>query len=297
VNEQSSDPRASELHANARPVPDKLGIALRVGLFVVIGWMGVAFLPLLLLPVAGLLATSTLSVFAAAAVANAIVVRIYERGRLSDLGLGWSPTSSGELFTGLALGAGGALAILAVPLVLGIARFAPVPAVEHRGAALAFVSVTLLFGAAGEEMLFHGYAFQLLIRSMGAFATILPAGVVFGLAHAGNQNSTAMGVGNTMLWGVLLGFAFVRTQALWMPIGLHFGWNVILPLFGVNLSGFTMGVTGYALQWRVGAWWSGGDYGPEGGLAATVVAAAIFLLLPKFVPERVAAETFAQEKR
>jgi membrane protease YdiL (CAAX protease family) len=287
----------SDLQASARPGPDKLGIALRVGLFVVIGWMGVAFLPVLLLPVAGLLATSTLSVFAAAAVANAIVVRIYERGRLSDLGLGWSPASASELFTGLALGAGGALAILAVPLVLGMARFTPVPAVEHRAAALAFVSVTLLFGAAGEEMLFHGYAFQLLIRSMGAFATILPAGVVFGLAHAGNQNSTAMGIANTMLWGVLLGFAFVRTQALWMPIGLHFGWNVILPLFGVNLSGFTMGVTGYALQWRVGAWWSGGDYGPEGGLAATLVAAGIFVLLPKFVPERVAAETFAPEER
>jgi len=277
--------------------PNTLGIALRVGLFVVSGWMGVAVLPVLLLPVAGLLATSTLSVFAAAAFANAITVRVYERGRLSDLGLGWSPSSATELFTGLALGTGGALGILAVPLVLGIARFAPAPAVEHRAAALAFVGVTLLFGAVGEEMLFHGYAFQLLIRQMGPFATILPAGVLFGLAHAGNQNSTAMGVANTMLWGVLLGFAFFRTQALWMPIGLHFGWNVILPLFGVNLSGFTMGVTGYALEWRVGAWWSGGDYGPEGGLAATVVALAIFALLPKLVPERPATDSFTPEER
>jgi hypothetical protein len=266
--------------------PDKLGILLRVGLFVIIGWLGVALLPILLLPVAGLLAASTMSVFTAAALANAIVVRIYERGRLSDLGLGWSQLSAGELFTGLALGAGGALAILALPLVFGMAHFVPAQAVEHRAAALAFVAVTLLFGAVGEEMLFHGYAFQLLIRSMGAFATILPAGVLFGLAHAGNQNSTAMGIANTTLWGVLLGFAFVRTQALWLPIGLHFGWNLMLPLFGVNLSGFTMGVTGYALEWRVGPWWSGGDYGPEGGLAATLVAIAIFALLPRLFPDK-----------
>ncbi len=213
----------------------------------------------------------------------------FERGRLSDLGLAWCPSSAGEFFSGLALGAGGALAILAGPLVLGLARFIPAPAadhVEHRAAALAFVGITLLFGAMGEEMLFHGYAFQLLVRSMGAFATILPAGVLFGLAHAGNQNSTAMGIGNTMLWGVLLGFAFARTRALWLSIGLHFGWNVTLPLFGVNLSGFTMGLTGYALKWRVGAWWSGGDYGPEGGLAATVVAVGIFLPLPRLVPEK-----------
>jgi uncharacterized protein len=272
----------------AAPV-DALSIALRVGLFVVIGATGVFFLPTLLLPVAGLLATSAMSVFAAGALANAILVRIFEHGRLSDLGLEWAPSSAGEFFSGLALGAGGALAILAGPLVLGMARFVPAPAadrVEHRAAALAFVGVTLLFGAVGEEMLFHGYAFQLLVRSMGAFATILPAGVLFGLAHAGNQNSSAMGIGNTMLWGVLLGFAFARTRALWLSIGLHFGWNVTLPLFGVNLSGFTMDLTGYALQWRVGAWWSGGGYGPEGGLAATVVAVAIFLLLPKLVPEK-----------
>ncbi len=50
--------------------------------------------------------------------------------------------------------------------------------------------------------------------------------------------------------------------------------------------------TGYALEWRVGTWWSGGDYGPEGYgcLAATVVAAAIFMLLPKLVPEKPEAE-------
>ncbi len=106
------------------------------------------------------------------------------------MGLDWSPASASELFSGVALGAGGALTILAVPLVFGMARFIPAPAadhVEHRAAAIAFVGVTLMFGAVGEEMLFHGYAFQLLVRSMGAFATILPAGVLFGLAHAGNQ--------------------------------------------------------------------------------------------------------------
>lgn len=284
--------------------PDKVGILLRVGFFVAIGWIALMFVPVLLLPVTGLLAASALSVFAAAALANAIVVRVYERGRLSDLGLAWTPASGREFFTGFGLGAGGALLIVLVPLVLGLVRFAPAPGVEHPWSAVAFVSVTLLFGAAGEEMLFHGYAFQLLIRSLGAFATILPAGVLFGLAHAGNQNATAVGIFNTMLWGILLGFACARTQSLWMPIGLHFGWNVVLPLFGVNLSGFTMGVTGYSLMWRVGTreawarqftWWSGGDYGPEGGLAATLVAAAVFVLVLRLVPERLEAEGPARE--
>ena len=97
----------------------------------------------------------------------------------------------------------------------------------------------------------------------------------------GNPNSTLLGVGNTMLWGVLLGFAYWRTNALWLPIGLHFGWNVALPLFGANLSGFTMGVTGYALHWTDRCLWSGGDYGPEGSLLTTAIVIVLFFVLQR----------------
>jgi membrane protease YdiL (CAAX protease family) len=263
--------------------PDKLGLILRVGLFVLIGWLGWVIIPVLLLPLAGLLAASALSTFAAAALANAITVRVYERGRMSDLGLGWTPSSGREFLTGAALGMCAALLILVIPLALGFARFSRVPLPEHPLAAFAFVSITLLFGAAGEEMLYHGYAFQLLIRSLGSFATILPVGVLFGLAHIVNENVNTLGILNTMAMGVLLGFAYLRTGALWLPIGLHFGWNFTLPLFGVNLSGFTMGVTGYALNWRAGALWSGGAYGPEGGLETTLVVVALFFVLPRLV--------------
>jgi hypothetical protein len=137
----------------------------------------------------------------------------------------------------------------------------------------------LLFGAVGEEMLFRGYAFQVLVHAIGPFATILPMGVVFGLAHSLNQNFTALALLNTILWGVVLGYAFIRSGDLWLPIGLHFGWNWTLPLFGANLSGFTMDVTGYALQWKIGALWSGGAYGPEGGLLTSAIVVALLFFL------------------
>jgi uncharacterized protein len=59
-----------------------------------------------------------------------------------------------------------------------------------------------------------------------------------------------------------------------------------LPLFGANLSGFTMGVTGYALHWSVGNLWSGGDYGPEGGLPTTAVVVALFWIVSIVGKER-----------
>ncbi len=69
-----------------------------------------------------------------------------------------------------------------------------------------------------------------------------------------------------MLWGLVLGYAFYRSGDLWLPIGIHFGWNWALPLVGVRVSGFTMGLTGLAVRWKAGPLWSGGDYGIEGGL-------------------------------
>ena len=138
-----------------------------------------------------------------------------------------------------------------------------------------FVSVVLLFGAIGEEMLFRGYAFQLLLGYMGAFATILPFAVLFAFAHLGNPGQGAPIIGwvaplNTLLWGILLGYGFLRSGDLWLPIGLHFGWNWVLSLLGANVSGFRIVTTGIALQSHNDVM-TGGAYGPEGGLCTTAV--------------------------
>ena len=144
---------------------------------------------------------------------------------------------------------------------------------------LALVAVCLLFGAIGEELLFRGYAFQLLAGRFGTFQVLLPLAVVFALMHAGNQGANKIGLFNTFLWGVLLGYALLRSGDLWLPIGLHFGWNVTTPLFGVNLSGFTMGLTGYTVQWKANELWSGGGYGPEGSVLCTLACFGVGYLL------------------
>jgi hypothetical protein len=267
-------------------LPDKQGLILRVGLYILLAGLGWLLLPPLLYPLAGIVVTSTISAFAAAAVANAVVVRIYERGRLADVGLGWSSLSGREFLIGTAAGVVAAAVVCLVPVIAQMAKFVRTSAgVEHPWASVAFGSLALFFGAMGEELLFRGYAFQLLIRSVGPFATILPTSVIFGLMHSGNNDASALGIVNTVAWGILLGYAVWRTGALWLPIGLHFGWNVALPLLGSNLSGFTMGVTGYTLEWNVGVLWSGGGYGVEGSLFTTGIVVALFFVLRKLIPQ------------
>jgi len=270
---------------NGVALPDKQGLILRVALYVLLAWLGLLLFPGILLPLGGILVASTLSAFAAAAVANAVVVRIYERGRLADVGLGWSRSSGAEFLAGTAGGLAAAACVSLVPVALRMARFVPAQGVEHPWASFAFGGLALFFGAMGEELLFRGYAFQLLVRAAGPFATILPTSVIFGLLHSGNPGANSLGLVNTVAWGILFGYAVWRTGTLWLPIGLHFGWNVALPLLGSNLSGFTMGVTGYTLEWNVGVLWSGGGYGVEGSVLTTGIVVALFFALRQLIPQ------------
>ena len=139
----------------------------------------------------------------------------------------------------------------------------------------------LFCGSAGEELLFRGYGFQILLRSVGTWATILPVGVLFAALHAFNPSASVLGIINTAGFGVLFGYAFLRSHDLWLPIGLHFGWNITLPLFGVNVSGLKIGVTGHVLEWSAGRLWSGGDYGPEASIVTSAVMLALFVYIRK----------------
>jgi hypothetical protein len=143
----------------------------------------------------------------------------------------------------------------------------------------------LLAGSAAEELLFRGYGFQILMASVGPFAAIVPVGVLFALMHTANPNVVWLGIINTAGFGILFGYAFFRSRDLWLPIGLHFGWNFTLPLFGVNVSGLRMVVTDHQMVWTAGVWWSGGEYGPEASVLTSVALIVLFVAAAK-VPIR-----------
>ena len=259
----------------------RLGILLRVLFFVATVFVGLKLLVLLLFTVFGLVVAGTVGLCATGLLANFLTMRIFDRRPFVDIGLRGGKASALNLVLGLVLGAGAAALMLTAPLLAGTGHLVARGDSALNWPSLVFYLITLGVAAAGEEMIFRGYAFQLLVDKIGPFATVLPVAVIFGLAHASNPHSSGLGVLNTILWGVVLGFAFLRSRDLWLPFGLHYGWNIILPLFGVNLSGLTINVTRYGYRWDLLPLWSGGDYGPEGGLLATIFIAALFFALLK----------------
>jgi hypothetical protein len=263
------------------PAPERvstLGLVLRAIFFLVIVWVGIRVFGWLVYETLGYLPAAVLSVFAASSLASVFVVRVYERGRLEDIGMGWGTQSTRQFWIGLGAGAVAAAAVTLFAVSLGLATFvkSTEPAMAFGFSKLFYVATLLLFGVVGEELMFRGYAFQLLAGSFGPWPVIPAFGVLFGAAHLWNTEVSSMGIANTALWGILLGFAMWRSGALWLPIGLHFGWNLALPLAGTKLSGITLGLSGYELSWSASTWLSGGAYGVE---ASVLTSAACLAML------------------
>jgi uncharacterized protein len=230
----------------------------------------------------GEMVADTIPLLIAAALASTFGMMIFESKTLGDLGFSWKPGATARnLLTGLALGAGGALLLILPAVALGLAHYEHIEQADVSWPAALFMPALLFCGAAGEEILFRGFMLQYLMKGYGSWAAILGIGALFGLLHAHNPVATPLGVVNTAGFGVLFGAALLRSHDLWMPIGMHFAWNTVLPFLGADLSGLTIRVTEYRLIWRGGDLWSGGKYGPEASLIASAVLVVLFAVLWK----------------
>jgi membrane protease YdiL (CAAX protease family) len=256
-----------------------LGLLLRLGFFALTVFLAVHYIIPFLYVFFGLQIAGTIGLAVAGLTANVLTLAVFDRRPLVDIGLRLVGASGKHFLFGISLGAGAAALLLIAPLLLGEGHILLRPHSEFAWPSLIFYLITIFFAAAGEEMIFRGYAFQLLVEKIGPFAAVIPVGVLFGLVHTSNPNASLLGIVNTVIWGILLGCAFLRSHDLWLPIGMHFGWNAVLPLFGVNLSGLTIEVTRYFYKWDLSPLWSGGAYGPEGGLLTTVFATILFFAL------------------
>lgn len=152
--------------------------------------------------------------------------------------------------------------------------------------------ITLLFGAgisAGfiEELIFRGILFRWIEEFAGSWAALFITSALFGLGHIGNDNASLFSsVAIAIEAGVMLGGAYMLTRSLWVPIGIHFGWNVTqglvwdVPVSGNDVDGLVDArLVGDPLI-------SGGAFGLEASVIAVVVAGAFGLWLVKRAADR-----------
>ena len=218
-----------------------------------------------------------------AAVSTLLFIPWLDHRPLETLGLwlydGWRR----ELLVGLGMGVGLISAIAALlALIAGVELQPTGIGLEAALYGMGITGAILAVGAVNEELLFRGYPFQRLVEGWGPVSAVTVLSVLFGLMHLQNPDPTVLSTVNTMLAGVLLAVAYLRTRGLWLPIGLHFAWNFWMgPVLGFPVSG--MEFPGGMLKAQAGepAWLTGGSYGPEGSILTTVVVVAVTFWLAR----------------
>lgn len=87
-------------------------------------------------------------------------------------------------------------------------------------------------GAFGEELLLRGYLFQTLVSGLGIYPSVGLTSIIFGMLHY--QVSGWLGATTTTCAGILLATAVMKTKALWIAVGIHYGWNALEALLGLK---------------------------------------------------------------
>jgi membrane protease YdiL (CAAX protease family) len=202
----------------------------------------------------------------------------------SSLGYDFRKGSWREVLAGVAIAALMVAVVVAIQIAGGGTRISVnQSSFSTIWAGLAVAFLVLTFAAAFEELLFRGYAFQTLLRGVPVWVPILILSVFFGAAHWSNPDRTLVSTANTILAGIWLAAAYLRTRGLWFPTALHFAWNWTMgAFFGLPVSGLNV-VKEPLLHSTSGApvWLTGGPYGCEGGVAATVILAIAIVLLAR----------------
>ena len=211
---------------------------------------------------------------------------------LVAMGLGLRGPWLRDLWTGGLFGAG--MVAVPVALIAVAGRLAIKVVVTTATLRLAAVVIVILAaGAMAEEITFRGYPFQRMVEAIGPTAAALVLSALFGAVHLANPHASAWGCLDTVLIGLLLSLAYLRTRSLWMPIAIHFWWNVTLGLIlGLPVSGLTE----FSVVTRARAegplWLTGGSYGIEASaVVAAVIALGIVLFTVLVRPREVAAPT------
>lgn len=182
-----------------------------------------------------------------------------------------------QLFIGLSIGA----ALMIVPAfiltILGFVHWQ----INDISFSTIILGFTVFVGVAiAEELLFRGFFFQRLIESFGKWPAQLIIAGLFLLTHINNPGmigmTKIMASLNIFIASIMFGVAFIKTNSLAMPLGLHFMANFMQgTILGFGVSGEKEQSLFKAISVKCPIWLNAGEFGLEASLLGLVTVTII----------------------
>jgi membrane protease YdiL (CAAX protease family) len=221
---------------------------------------------------------------AVSVIASYVMLHFLDKRQFAALGMNLRKGAWRELFWGMLIG----FAILTMAVgTMAIMGYEDLHLADESSDyfAIGFLTNIFLFIIVGfnEEILFRGYIFQSMIEGTNKIVAVVFFSLLFGAAHLANPNATLFGAANIVLAGILLSLGYLQTKSLWLPIGLHIGWNFTQGyIWGLPVSGTSVFKPLIIAKATGPEVITGGAFGPEGGAACTVVCTLACIFIWKY---------------
>ncbi len=133
----------------------------------------------------------------------------------------------------------------------------------------------------GEEVLLRGYLLTTLSRRYNVWIAIIMSSLMFSVMHVANTNFGIIPFINITLFGIVAAVYMLKRGSIWGVGAIHTVWNFMQGnIFGFNVSGTPKLNTVFdCTLGEFGSILSGGEFGIEGGLGATVILLVAFVVI------------------
>lgn len=172
---------------------------------------------------------------------------------------------------------GFAFGFIAFAASVAILSTSSLTSLEHvEGAAVGGILIVLvgwIVQGASEELLTRGWLLNVIGARYRPWLGVLTSVLVFSLLHGLNPNIGPLPLFNLVLFALFAGLYMLWEDGLWGVAAFHSAWNWAQGnIFGMEVSGNEAGATLLQMKVSSGAdLMTGGGFGPEGGLAVTIV--------------------------
>lgn len=130
-----------------------------------------------------------------------------------------------------------------------------------------------------EEFIFRLLLVNFLLRLFNkSYLICVLSSVLFALAHSLNSHFTTIALISHFFGGIIYSYAYLKTKGIWLPFGLHFGWNFTQDVLGMPVSG-SPSHSFLSTTFYLEDFWQGGLYGFEGGIISCMARAILLLCL------------------